>query len=160
VHCRTSVVGAVPARAAHGARWAAVRRGLCGVDQRGWHRRGLGRRAWAHCRSDRRRPRTHPFITQAERVVILTIDEDSEPDDRSAERLRHSLRWHNPYVMMHRLVRDHGVSGRDVPSGCARVRSVLLVMGGYGHTTLHEAVFGGFTRHVLERAELPVLTAH
>jgi nucleotide-binding universal stress UspA family protein len=33
-------------------------------------------------------------------------------------------------------------------------------MGGYGHTTLHEAVFGGFTRHVLERAELPVLTAH
>jgi nucleotide-binding universal stress UspA family protein len=33
-------------------------------------------------------------------------------------------------------------------------------MGGYGHGRLREAVFGGFTRAVLERAPLPVLMAH
>jgi nucleotide-binding universal stress UspA family protein len=33
-------------------------------------------------------------------------------------------------------------------------------MGGYGHTRLREAVFGGFTRAVLESAPLPVLLAH
>jgi len=36
----------------------------------------------------------------------------------------------------------------------------LLVMGGYGHTRLREAVFGGFTRAVLEQAPVTVLMAH
>ena len=101
-----------------------------------------------------------PFIAQAERVVILTIDEDDEPDDRSAERLQRALRWNNPTVMMHRLVRGRGSAADTLLGAAARAESDLLVMGGYGHTRLREAVFGGFTRHVLERAELPVLMAH
>jgi nucleotide-binding universal stress UspA family protein len=36
----------------------------------------------------------------------------------------------------------------------------LLVMGGYGHGRFREAVFGGFTRSVLESAPLPVLMSH
>ena len=100
------------------------------------------------------------FIAQAERVVILAIDEDDEPDDRSAERLQRALRWHNPAVLMHRLVRERGSAAETLLAAVARAESDLLVMGGYGHTRLREAVFGGFTRHVLERAELPVLMAH
>ena len=42
----------------------------------------------------------------------------------------------------------------------AKANCGLLVMGGYGHTRLREAVFGGFTRAVLETAPLPVLMAH
>ncbi len=101
-----------------------------------------------------------PFIAQAERVVILTIDEDDEPDDRSAERLQRALRWHNPSVMMRRLVRGRGSAAETLLGAAAQAESDLLVMGGYGHTRLREAVFGGFTRHVLERAGLPVLMAH
>ena len=102
----------------------------------------------------------HPFIAQAERVVILTIDEDDEPDDRSAERLQRALRWHNPHVLVQRMVREHRSAAETLLGAAARAESDLLVMGGYGHTRLREAVFGGFTRHVLERAELPVLMAH
>ena len=101
-----------------------------------------------------------PFIAKAERVVILTIDEDSEPDDRSAERLQRALRWHNPHVTMQRLVREHGSAAETLLAATGRAESDLLIMGGYGHTRLREAVFGGFTRHVLEHAELPVLMAH
>jgi nucleotide-binding universal stress UspA family protein len=101
-----------------------------------------------------------PFIAQAEHVVILTIDEDSEPDDRSAERLRHVLLWHNPHVTTRRLVREHGSVAETLLAAAQRAGSDLLVMGGYGHTRLREAVFGGFTRHVLEHADLPVLMAH
>lgn len=36
----------------------------------------------------------------------------------------------------------------------------LLVMGGYGHSRLREAVLGGVTRTVLGKAHLPVLMAH
>jgi nucleotide-binding universal stress UspA family protein len=36
----------------------------------------------------------------------------------------------------------------------------LMVMGSYGHNRFRETVFGGFTRHVLHGAELPVLMFH
>jgi nucleotide-binding universal stress UspA family protein len=101
-----------------------------------------------------------PFVAQAERVVILAIDEDDEPEDRSAERLRHALRWHNPNVLLHRLVRGHEAAATTLLEAAAGQEADLLVMGGYGHTRLREAVFGGFTRDILERAELPVLMAH
>jgi nucleotide-binding universal stress UspA family protein len=101
-----------------------------------------------------------PFIARAERVVILTIDEGDDEDDRSPERLQRALRWHNPTVLMHRLVREQGSVAGTLLGAAMGAESDLLVMGGYGHTRLREAVFGGFTRHVLERVELPVLMAH
>lgn len=36
----------------------------------------------------------------------------------------------------------------------------VLVMGGYGHSRLREAVLGGVTRTILRKAHLPVLMAH
>jgi nucleotide-binding universal stress UspA family protein len=36
----------------------------------------------------------------------------------------------------------------------------MLVMGGYGHSRTREVIFGGFTRHVLTDASLPILMAH
>ena len=101
-----------------------------------------------------------PFIAQAERVIVVTIDEDDEPDDHSPERLQRALSWHNPNVLMHRLVRQRGSSVETLLTAVTQAESDLLVMGGYGHTRLREAVFGGFTRHVLERGKLPVLIAH
>ena len=36
----------------------------------------------------------------------------------------------------------------------------LIVMGAYGRSRLREWIFGGFTRHVLRGAEVPVLMMH
>ena len=36
----------------------------------------------------------------------------------------------------------------------------LIVMGGYGHSRLREAMLGGVTRDVLRLTTLPVLMAH
>jgi nucleotide-binding universal stress UspA family protein len=36
----------------------------------------------------------------------------------------------------------------------------LLVIGGYGHTSLRESVFGGVTRALIEHAECPVFLMH
>lgn len=101
-----------------------------------------------------------PFIAQAERVIILTVDEGDSEDDRSPERLQHALRWHNADVLLHRLVIEARSPADTLLRAVGRAEADLLVMGGYGHTRLREAVFGGFTRHVLERATLPVLMAH
>ncbi len=42
----------------------------------------------------------------------------------------------------------------------AAEHAALLVMGGYGHSRLREWIFGGFTRRVLQGADIPVLMAH
>ncbi len=101
-----------------------------------------------------------PFIARAERVIILTVDEGDNADDRSPERLQGALRWHTPNVLLHRLVIDARSPADTLLRAAGHAEADLLVMGGYGHARLREAVFGGFTRHVLERATLPVLMAH
>jgi nucleotide-binding universal stress UspA family protein len=102
-----------------------------------------------------------PLIAEAERVVILSVSEDGG-DEESGQRLRHALQWHNPNVSLERLPRDGRPAPRILMEAAAgpRVSASLLVMGGYGHTRLREAVLGGFTRHVLAGAEIPVLMVH
>ncbi len=100
------------------------------------------------------------FIRRCARVIVFTVSEDDDDTDKSAERLVAALRWHNPTVEG-RTVRPGDKSAVDVLLGGATDAGCgLLVMGGYGHTRLREAVFGGFTRSVLEHAPLPVLIAH
>ena len=36
----------------------------------------------------------------------------------------------------------------------------LLVMGGYGHSRLHERILGGVTRSMFESMTVPVLMSH
>jgi nucleotide-binding universal stress UspA family protein len=36
----------------------------------------------------------------------------------------------------------------------------LLVMGAYTHSRMRQLILGGFTRHVLENAAIPVFMAH
>ena len=45
-------------------------------------------------------------------------------------------------------------TGAPVPEGAD-----LVVMGAYSHSRLREAILGGATRHMLERAPLPILMA-
>jgi nucleotide-binding universal stress UspA family protein len=42
----------------------------------------------------------------------------------------------------------------------ADVAADLLVIGGYGHGPLREAVFGGITAALIRHAECPVLMIH
>src|SRR6185312_439072 len=101
-----------------------------------------------------------PFIQAARRVVVLTVEEAADTSDRSHRRLLHSLRWTNPNTAVRCLPRDGRAPVEVLLGAAVAAGSTLLVMGGYGHARLREAVFGGFTRAVLEQAPLPVLMAH
>lgn len=103
-----------------------------------------------------------PFLAQADRVEVVAVSEagNGAADRESAARLVDSLAW-----------RDVKASARVVPAGdrsgaealLAAVRDLdgdLLVMGGYGHSRVREMIFGGFTRHVLRGADVPVLMFH
>ncbi len=101
-----------------------------------------------------------PFIRRASRVVIFTVDEGGDQADRSPARLAHALRWHNGEVEVKLLPKDASSPAAALLAAAASSGCNLLVMGGYGHARLREAVFGGFTLAVLDDSPLPVLMAH
>jgi len=101
-----------------------------------------------------------PFLQMADQVVIFSVSEDARTDAQACERLRHALAWHNPKVSMRCLAQDGHPAVESLLSAVAATNADTLIMGGYGHSRLREVVFGGFTRRILSRAELPVLMAH
>jgi nucleotide-binding universal stress UspA family protein len=103
-----------------------------------------------------------PFLKGADMVNITVIDPPSQGEERS-----------DPGGMLCQMLVRHGVHAevsvlaRSLP----RVSDVLarhvwdqnadmLVMGAYGHSRFREAILGGATRNMLEKAEVPVLMAH
>ena len=103
-----------------------------------------------------------PFIRRAKRVIVFSVEEEDAPDlvEKSHLRLVRALRWHNPNTGSQVLRHESRPAVRVLLDALAREKCDLLVMGGYGHTRLREAVLGGFTRAVLEKAPVPVLMAH
>jgi nucleotide-binding universal stress UspA family protein len=101
-----------------------------------------------------------PLLAAAERVTIVSVEEDAHTTGEDCERLRQALIWHNTATTVHHIK----PAGRDpaeaLLAAVAAQDADLLVMGGYGHSRLREAVFGGVTRHVLQAAAMPVLMAH
>ncbi|MCF8511881.1 MAG: universal stress protein [Rhodobacteraceae bacterium] len=103
-----------------------------------------------------------PFLKAAERVEITVIDPPPHGPERS-----------DPGGLLCQLLVRHGVHAevsvlaRSLPRvSDVLVRHILdqnadlLVMGAYGHSRFREAILGGATRNMLEKAEIPVFMAH
>ena len=106
--------------------------------------------------------RALPFLKRAESVSIVVVDPPTHGPERS-----------DPGGLLCQLLVRHGVHAevtvlaRTLP----RISDVLvrhirdtnadmLVMGAYGHSRFREAILGGATRDMLEKAEVPVFLAH
>jgi nucleotide-binding universal stress UspA family protein len=100
-----------------------------------------------------------PFLQASAQVVVFIVPEGDD-GDKSHLRLVRMLRWHNANITIQSLSGEDQAPAALLLDAAAKAGCGLLVMGGYGHTRLREAVFGGFTRAVLESAPLPVLMAH
>ncbi len=101
-----------------------------------------------------------PSLGAAERVTIVSVEEDARTTDKACERLRQALIWHNTATIVRHVKADGSEPAEALLAAVAAQGADLLVMGGYGHSRLREVVFGGVTRRVLQAAEVPVLMAH
>jgi nucleotide-binding universal stress UspA family protein len=106
--------------------------------------------------------RAMPFLRRADNVSIVVIDppahgpERSDPGGMLCQMLvRHGVRA-EVSVLARTLPRVSDVLARHLRETSAD----LLVMGAYGHSRFREAILGGATRDMLEKAEVPVLLAH
>ena len=104
-----------------------------------------------------------PILQQAEKVSVLTVNPDRgadmEPGIPAADIALHLAR-HGVRVEARTTIADDIVTGDVLLNEVADYGADLLVMGGYGHRQMREAMFGGVTRHILKSMTVPVLMAH
>ncbi|MBI3677443.1 MAG: universal stress protein [Proteobacteria bacterium] len=100
-----------------------------------------------------------PYLRTAKAVEVLSI--------RSVPRDSHAFEGLKDYLSLHgvswteRLVDCAKGSVSDaLLSAAAKADCDLLVIGGYGHSRMHETIFGGVTVDVMSHAAIPVLLMH
>lgn len=105
--------------------------------------------------------RAMPVLKAAEAVEIAVVDpsphspEGSDPGGKLCQMLtRHGVRANIAVLAKTLPTVSEVLNRRAVETGAD-----LIVMGAYSKSRLREAIMGGATRHMLERATLPVLMA-
>lgn len=101
-----------------------------------------------------------PMICKASRVLVVSVGDDAEEEAGALEQVVRGLAWHG-LAAERRVVRPAGRLAPEAFFEFAREEGAgFVVMGGYGHSRLREFVLGGFTRHALAQASVPVILMH
>jgi nucleotide-binding universal stress UspA family protein len=101
-----------------------------------------------------------PFLTRADALTVIAINGDKAPTEASQDRLIKYLTSRGLPAKAISLDADHADIQPTILSIAADESLDLLVMGGYGHSRLHETVLGGVTREMLHSMTLPALMSH
>ena len=101
-----------------------------------------------------------PLLAKAERVIFASVEEDDPSLADGLADLARQLTRHGISAEIEFMSPAAGAAGEMLVATARSHRANLLVMGGYGHGRAREIVFGGFTRSVLESAEMPVFMMH
>jgi len=99
-----------------------------------------------------------PFLMGAKAVTVIAVNE--QPSEASSDRLVSHLTRRGIAAKVQRLTADRGNIQGAILSIAAESNMGLLVMGGYGHSRLHERILGGVTRSMFDTMTVPVLMSH
>lgn len=103
-----------------------------------------------------------PLLRSAAQVVLLGIGEDGTETPSDDDAMQDARVW----LARHGVSAEARFEPRRIEVGDAVLSLVselsldLVVMGGYGHSRLHEWVLGGATRQLLAQMTVPVLMSH
>lgn len=104
-----------------------------------------------------------PFLLKAKKVLLMTIQEDTESDRdarESLDELRARLGLHGIVTEALVLTEAPASTSQAILSAAYNHGCDLLVMGAYGHSRLREYVFGGVTQDMFVDCALPLLVFH
>ena len=99
-----------------------------------------------------------PFLMGAKAVTVIAVNE--EAGEASSDQLVGHLARRGIAARVQRLAVERGDVQAAILSIAAESNMGLLVMGGYGHSRLHERILGGVTRGMFESMTVPVLMSH
>lgn len=100
-----------------------------------------------------------PFLTKAEKVIVLIVDRTAPEGDPAAEVTTWLERHGIKATVQHDIASDTDV-GDVILSRAADNRADLIVMGLYGHSRLRQMVLGGVSRTLLASMTTPLFVAH
>lgn len=98
-----------------------------------------------------------PFLQHADRVFLTEVDGAREG---SAEAAASYLSRYDIHVRVERLTSKDGDIGRTLIGRAVSHDIGYVIAGGFGHSRLTEALFGGVTRDLLTATPCPVFMAH
>jgi nucleotide-binding universal stress UspA family protein len=104
-----------------------------------------------------------PMLARAKKIFVLSADEegkDPELSTKSSQRLAEHLARHGLTVEAHGFVAKPHMAAETLVRKAKELGADILVSGAYSHGRVRELVFGGFTRTLLARCELPVFFLH
>jgi nucleotide-binding universal stress UspA family protein len=99
-----------------------------------------------------------PFLMGAKAVTVIAVNE--EASEASSDQLVSHLTRRGIAARVQRLTTERGNVQGAILSIAAESNMGLLVMGGYGHSRLHERILGGVTRSMFDTMTVPVLMSH
>jgi len=100
-----------------------------------------------------------PFLRQAGKVVVLSVDDAMVPGPTGAEVARY-LRRNGVAADVRDAAAGKRTAGEAMLDEAAAAGADMLVKGAYTHSRLRQMIFGGATSHILSHAEIPVFMAH
>jgi nucleotide-binding universal stress UspA family protein len=100
------------------------------------------------------------LLHEAARVTVVQVRTGRFEEARAAD-LCGYLRWHGIVAEAVSLDVEEGSSvGAAILAEAGRRDASILALGAYTHSRVRALLLGGVTRHVVERARIPVLMAH
>ncbi|HEX2825026.1 MAG TPA: universal stress protein [Burkholderiales bacterium] len=97
-----------------------------------------------------------PCLQRARSVTVLSVEGWGTPEPNAKELASYLQRAGVPATA--RVVNPAGrTPGEVILAECTKAGADLLVKGAYTQSRLRQLIFGGATRHILTRAQLPVI---
>jgi nucleotide-binding universal stress UspA family protein len=103
-----------------------------------------------------------PLLRKATELTIVEIAADADEGDAAVARVGDVANWlrrHNIHASA-RVELSAGDAGSQLDAIASEARIDIIVAGAYGHARLHEWIFGGVTRHLLQHSSACVLLVH
>lgn len=104
-----------------------------------------------------------PWLEAAESIVVTTVDARPAPrghgEAPGVDIATHMAR-HGYAVTLHNIDGEADGVGEALLATATATGADIIVGGGFGHARMQQAVFGGVTRTLLERARIPLLLSH
>jgi nucleotide-binding universal stress UspA family protein len=101
-----------------------------------------------------------PILVNSPRVILASVEEGDFAPSKSLDDLAHQLAWHGIEAETQFIRADGGPVAQLLNAAANAARADLLVIGAYGHSMVHDLVFGGVTQSFVEGAGLPLFMAH
>ena len=100
-----------------------------------------------------------PFLERAERVVVLSVEGDTEYGPPGSDLLEY-LGWHGITGQAVAVKSSERGQGQALLAAAESARADLMIMGAYTRSHMRRLIFGGVTAYMLDHAPFPLLMTH